>query len=127
MTLNDVTNTTPDKPRTKPRTWGEMTPEEKGVLLLAEHEGKAIEVWGASSQCWVACNPGWYAEAAYRVRPECEIASINIFCAPGFGVEACVGTDWPPTHKIILELLDNELMTGIFTNEDGDIIKIEKL
>jgi hypothetical protein len=51
-----------------PKTWAEMTPEEKGALLLAHHEGKVIEVYGGNGW-WSPCNL-WADEDAYRIRPE---------------------------------------------------------
>jgi hypothetical protein len=60
---------------TDPKKWRDMTPEEKGALLLAHHEGKAIQLWchEAWEACgaWEACssNPGWAGHCAYRVKP----------------------------------------------------------
>ena len=56
----------------EPKTWRDMTPEEKGALLLAEHEGKVIEV------CDLAYPDEWYEgydpcfedDCAYRIKPE---------------------------------------------------------
>lgn len=60
--------------------WGDMTPEEKGALLLAYREGKVIEwcygfrspntfvVDGSSSSVGMA--PQWSETCAYRVEPE---------------------------------------------------------
>jgi len=54
-----------------PKLWGDMTPEEKGALLLAEHEGKVIEVFGgAYPYRWYEDYPVWDDEAAYRTKPE---------------------------------------------------------
>jgi hypothetical protein len=55
-----------------PKLWGDMTPEEKGALLLAHHEGKAIEVISPNraSKEWAFCDPQWWDDYAYRVRPE---------------------------------------------------------
>ena len=52
------------------KVWGEMTPEEKGTLLLAHHEGKTIEylrfddVWAEDS------SPFAFRELRYRIKPE---------------------------------------------------------
>lgn len=56
--------------------WKDMTPEEKGALLLAYHEGKVIEhtIW--SSKEWFEAKKGvhsplsWHDDLAYRVKPE---------------------------------------------------------
>ena len=52
-----------------PKLWRDMTPEEKGALLLAHHEGKAIEMLFCSGE-WVTVTPQWATNAAYRIRPE---------------------------------------------------------
>lgn len=51
------------------KTWGEMTPEEKGALLLAHHEGRDIEFrW--RSDTWYETDPEWHPSLFYRVKPE---------------------------------------------------------
>jgi hypothetical protein len=48
--------------------WGKMTPEEKGALLLAYHEGKVVEFY--LSRSWDAIHePNWLTEFPYRVKP----------------------------------------------------------
>ena len=54
-----------------PKTWGDMTPEEKGALLLALHDGKALEAFATWMKLarWIkGCdlNP----HRSYRIRPE---------------------------------------------------------
>jgi hypothetical protein len=52
-------------------TWGDMTPEQQGALLLAHHQGKTIEV-----NCWESGEwdkityPTWGSLCAYRIKPE---------------------------------------------------------
>lgn len=54
-----------------PKLWRDMTPEEKGALLLAEHEGKVIEVFGLlCPDMWNPDFPVWEDECAYRIQPE---------------------------------------------------------
>ena len=50
--------------------WCDMTPEEKGSLLLAKHEGKEIEFWANSFDGWVNHYPTWSDHKAYRIKPE---------------------------------------------------------
>ena len=56
--------------------WKDMTPEEKGALLLAYHEGKVIEHTLWSGNGWFEIRKdyegrvGWYDDLAYRVKPE---------------------------------------------------------
>ena len=45
--------------------WLDMTPEQKGALLLAYHEGKVVEHW--DGVCWVECAPTWFDDTAYRI------------------------------------------------------------
>ena len=50
--------------------WRDMTAAEKGVLLLAHHEGKVIETF-LSRTGWVETkSPQWFVGSAYRVKPE---------------------------------------------------------
>lgn len=52
-----------------PKLWGDMTPEEKGALLLAQLDGKAIQV--SRGNGWNnVLNPKWEPDCSYRVRPE---------------------------------------------------------
>lgn len=51
------------------KTWGGMTPEEKGALLLAHHEGKTIQFMGTIG--WVDDDrPFEYKSLEYRIKPE---------------------------------------------------------
>lgn len=56
--------------------WKDMTPEEKGALLLAYHEGKVIEHTLWSEKGWFEVKKGadtalgWHDELSYRVKPE---------------------------------------------------------
>jgi hypothetical protein len=54
---------------TDPKKWRDMTPEEKGALLLAHHEGKAIEVFMSDSAWHEQSGPNWFDKYAYRVKP----------------------------------------------------------
>ena len=56
--------------RATPKTWGEMTDEEKGALLLAEHEGTVIEHSHNQGAYWKPrSNDLWHDKHCYRVRP----------------------------------------------------------
>jgi hypothetical protein len=53
---------------TDPKKWRDMTPEEKGSLLLAHHEGKEIQIWCVDE--WATSrDPSWAGHCAYRVKP----------------------------------------------------------
>lgn len=56
-----------------PKLWRDMTPEEKGALLLADHEGRQIDMWFARRGAWVdSISFSAYDDIAYRVHPEPE-------------------------------------------------------
>lgn len=53
------------------KTFGEMTDEEQGALLLAHHRGEVIEIWDKHSEEWLVCEvPYWVHGCAYRVKKE---------------------------------------------------------
>jgi hypothetical protein len=64
----------PDTPTLRgvsPKLWKDMTPEEKGALLLAHHEGKTIECYQFPDHGWeVIYNPVFDNTSAYRIKPE---------------------------------------------------------
>ena len=57
--------------------WRDMTPEEKGALLLAAHEGKVIENKGPYSD-WIASEPCWADEYAYRIKTEPKVETVTL-------------------------------------------------
>jgi len=65
-----------------PKLWRDMSPEEKGALLLAHHEGKVIEFCrprgtpDCPAHSWRAQRPIWTGGLAYRVRPERETVKL---------------------------------------------------
>jgi hypothetical protein len=94
----------------KPKIWLDMTPEEKGALLLAEHEGKAIEVFGlAYPDEWHEDYPVWEDNCAYRIKPKPKRRTAEIW------VGAYEGLD--NTHKITFDVIDGK--------PDPSSIKIE--
>jgi hypothetical protein len=55
----------------EPVLWRDMTPEQKGALLLAHHEGKVIQCWDTHGSVWAnTTEPRWAGAYAYRIRPE---------------------------------------------------------
>ena len=69
----------------EPKLWKDMTPEEKGALLLAYHEGKDIERFSADFlDYWHTVYPSWVDDVAYRVKPEREKVTARI-CLTGDG------------------------------------------
>lgn len=106
----------------KPKLWKDMTPEEKGALLLAYHEGKVIE-WGGYRKYEFTRNsinykPVWDSNHAYRVKPEPKVETVTLF----WGLEnktACLSANSNDTHTITFNLID-----GI---PDCNSVKMEKL
>lgn len=71
------------------KTWGEMTPEEKGALLLAHHEGKAIEFMNRLTGEWTYdYNPFQppHCKLEYRVKPEEPRVEEKVFDGVYLGV-----------------------------------------
>jgi len=67
----------PSTATSEPKLWRDMTPEEKGALLLAHLEGKVIEsdygigVWGKATALGIQGN-------AYRIRPEPQRVTVDL-------------------------------------------------
>jgi len=102
-----------------PKLWRDMTPEEKGALLLAHYEGKQIEVNRGPFECgeWREDHyPEWMHNYAYRIKPKPKVETVNLYsndCAYGRLIEAMRG------HRITFNLIDGK--------PDCTSIKMEKL
>ena len=103
-----------------PKLWRDMTPEEKGALLLAHHDGKVIEWTGNFGSEFdmdsTRGTPVWSATHAYRIKPEPKVETVNLYsndCAYGRLIEAMRG------HRITFNLIDGE--------PDCTSVKMEKL
>jgi hypothetical protein len=100
------------------KTWSEMTPEEKGALLLAHHEGKVIEVRAQLADTWsVRENPNWCEGGIFRVRHEPVHETIVMFGEPGFAFSPDMQDG--DNHRITFNLIDGK--------PDCDSIKMEEL
>jgi hypothetical protein len=103
------------------KTWGEMTPEEKGALLLAHHEGKTIEFFSVDARKWYEGTPRWSYWVSYRVKPEPKAETIE--CQWSYEKGGKDGYTHPKnseaTHKIVFDVVD-----GV---PDCESIKMEKL
>lgn len=79
--------------------WKDMTPEEKGALLLAYHEGKTIEWKWKGRVEWEEDVKGgraglsWEGECYYRVKPEPKKPREFWVCGSG-----CYTTEGPAIH-----------------------------
>lgn len=90
-----------------PKTWGEMTDDEKGALLLAKHEGKVIEY--LRNLNWIETDivfSEWYA---YRIKPEPKRETVSVsVCGSEIGFDQLGQRVSNPTHRITFDLIDGE-------------------
>lgn len=108
---------------TGPKLWGQMSPEEKGALLLAFHEGKRVEFLNKRARIeeWIATKtPLWSIDLAYRVappEPKVEVITLtgSIHHHWGFIQERYVCD----THRITFNTIDGE--------PDLSSVKMEKI
>lgn len=91
-----------------PKLWRDMTPEEKGALLLAHHEGKVIEQWDGF---WGVSAPvEWLSFCAYRIKPEPKVETVVMGIlnnANGWQGYAKL-TKVEPTHRITFNTIDGK-------------------
>jgi len=106
-----------------PTIWADMTPEQKGSLLLAEHEGRDIQALAVDDDgtTWVMkLSSQWHDGIAYRVKPEPKRETVTMtghnrgyWC---FGSDRLEDRD---THRITFDTIDGE--------PDGATIRMEWL
>lgn len=89
-----------------PTKWGDMTPEQKGALLLAHHEGKVIE-WYYDLACEFSLtnSPVWGDSLAYRIKPEPKIKEVVLHGAGNEWGQACKASS-EDTHRITFNTVD---------------------
>lgn len=104
--------------RAGPKLWKDMSPEEKGALLLAAHEGKVIEALQSNVEVWYKARPSWSDNITYRIRPEPKVRSVDLYCGQ-LTVGALLKKHWSDTHRITFTTID-----GV---PDCSSIKMEKL
>ena len=60
--------------------WKDMSPEEKGALLLASHEGKTLQYWKRGSGGWEDCRSvAIHEHETYRVKPKPVVEEVVMF------------------------------------------------
>ena len=106
----------------EPKLWEDMTPEEKGALLLAHHEGKTIK--GLWEGCWRVCDKihkfTFTIIVPCRVKPELVKGSVTM-------EDINYGREWNfdghkdtnATHRITFDLVDGK--------PDCNSIKMEEI
>ena len=120
MRPSDFNEYTPDD---TPTLWRDMTPEQKGALLLAHYEGKVIEYYSYSYiNKWVSLShPVWNNIIAYRIKPEPRVETVFVltngreFVVEDFFVLPLGSA----THRITINLIDGK--------PDCDSIKMKEL
>lgn len=101
------------------KTWGQMTSEEKGSLLLAYHEGKTIEYYNSFDHSWVVTHAPLFCDGnKHRVKPEpkVETTTLNGSTTGKFWGSPSIKSD---THKITFDTIDGE--------PDCSSVKMEKI
>ena len=63
----------------EPKQWQHMSPEEKGALLLAHHEGKVIELRAYGGGWQLVTSPSWADITCYRIKPEPIIGEVMLY------------------------------------------------
>jgi hypothetical protein len=95
----------------QPKIWRDMTPAEKGALLLAYHEGKAIELQIDEGD-WVKVLPSWTPYAAYRVKPEPTVETVAMhggkYSYTLWNFENDLHKKSWHTHRITFNLIDGQ-------------------
>ena len=113
-----------------PKTWGEMTPEEKMPLLLDwnDNSAKNVQQWNGSE--WVRMQTGRFGRVnKYRLKPEPVRETVTLYGGAGYGLgyefdrnltEHC-------SHRLTFTTTDGKPATGTFTNGNGDVIIMEEV
>jgi hypothetical protein len=85
-----------------PKLWKDMTPEEKGALLLARHEGKVIESFFTHIDEWMVTSKPLFLDChAYRIKTEPKRESHRLFVYTR-------ENDYLPTLIGTIDLLDGK-------------------
>lgn len=111
----------------KPKLWGEMTDDEQGALLLARHRGQTIEFSSGGRIPWkkLEWDFDWLPEHAYRV---CAVGTVTISGYHDADHSWIFGdADEQDTHTLTFTVQGNEPVTGVFTNQAGATITLEKI
>lgn len=118
----------------KLRPWGELTDQEQGALLLAHHRGEEIEYFGCYSREWnVIVDPAWRDELLYRVKPKPVVETVTLY-GRGHPMENIgpwifhTNNRYPADkYRLTLTAKNDEFITGVFTDEDDNMIKLERI
>lgn len=102
----------------KPKTFGELSDEEKSELVLARHvHGEEIELWVYGA--WLLLpKPEWSSDARYRIKPKDPVVeTVTMFGVNGRFSSAYICRN--DTHKITYNTVDGVI--------DCSSVKMEEL
>jgi hypothetical protein len=93
-----------------PTLWRDMTPEQKGALLLAKHEGKGVEHYGPLTKSWRVGVTCWNPNVAYRIKPEPKVETVVLDLCGKDGWSACefAHGEHQGKHSITFNLIDGK-------------------
>jgi hypothetical protein len=89
-----------------PKTWGEMTDEEQGALLLKHHRGEVIESSSNGTGWALDDNVGYSNTLYYRVRPPEPKRETVELRAGGLLKAWEAWSDDDDTHRITFDVID---------------------
>ena len=88
----------------EPRPWKDLTPEEKGALLLAHHEGGQLQRYCKFRDEWVDSSLEAGEQHTYRINPEPKRETVTLYGDTFYDfsdVEGCY-----PEYRITFDLVD---------------------
>ena len=108
---------TKENSMSEPKQWSHMSPEEKGALLLAHHEGKVIEL--KTYEGWrCAPRPSWSDLNHYRIKSEPVVKTVTLY---GEGCVSWAFAEWEDednTARITFQTKDGKPDWSTLKGED---------
>lgn len=101
-----------------PKAWKDLTPEEKGALLLAHREGTTLQYYNEVYDFWSDTETTFHPMDILRIKPKPARKTVTLYGAGWHYEQAEIPCD-DDTHRITFDLVDGE--------PDTDSIKMEKL
>ena len=100
-----------------PTLWSDMTPEAKGALLLAHHEGNVIEK-NNIRHGWISYQGLFCDNEAYRIKPEPKVETV-VFLMHCDSIIPFIARDMSnPSHSITFNLIDGKPNTASIKMEE---------
>jgi len=93
-----------------PTLWSDMTPEEKGALLLAHHDGKVIEIanwYGPRGWSWLTLSGvAFHVYNRYRIKPEPKVETVTLYWNVSWDIASAYNEG--ATHRITFNRIDGK-------------------